>query len=100
MTPPQEQAPLASTADTEPPPEQAPLASTADTEPEDWWLFSLKDRMSELGESFKLLEGWQNYNKEEFNLFIMDALAAAGINKSQLPEGWTRVIRWRTRKCI
>ena len=100
MTPPPEQAPLASTADTEPPPEQAPLASTADTEPEDWWLFSLTDRMSKLGESFKLPEGWQNYNEEEFNLFITDALAATGINKSQLPEGWTTVIRQRTRKCM
>ena len=100
MAPPPEQAPLAYTADTEPPPEQAPLASTADTEPEDRCLFSLTDRMSELGESFKLPEGWQDYNEEEFNLLITDALAAMGINKSQLPEGWTMVITWRTRKCM
>ena len=38
-----------------PPPEQAPLPSTADTE-EDRWIFSLTDRMSQLGQSFKLPE--------------------------------------------
>ena len=95
--PPPKQGTLASTADTEPPPEQAPLASTADTE-EDRWLFSLMDQMSELGQSFMLPEGWQNFTEEEFNLLITDALAGAGINKSQLPEGWTTVITQRNRK--
>ena len=83
-----------STADTEPPPEQAPLAS----QPEDRWLLSMTDRMSQLGKTFKVPEGWQNYNEEEFNLLVTDALAAAGINKSQLPEGWIPVITRKARK--
>ena len=95
--PPPEQATLPDTADNEPPPEQAPLPSTADTG-EDQWLFSLTDRMSQLGQSFKVPEGWQNFTEEEFNLFSTDALADAGINQSQLPEGWTTVIKRRNRK--
>ena len=83
-----------STADTEPPPEQAPLAS----QPEDQWLLSMTDRMSQFETTFKVPEGWENYNKEEFNFFVTDALAAAGINQSQLPEGWIPVIRWKARK--
>ena len=74
------------------PPEQAPLPSTADTG-EDRWLFSLTDWMSQLGQSFKLPKGWQNFTEEEFNLLTTDALAGAGINKLQLPEGWTTVIK-------
>ena len=83
-----------STADTEPPPEQAPLAS----QPEDQWLLSMTDRMSQFGTTFKVPEGWENYNEEEFNFFVTDALAAVGINQSQLPEGWIPVIRRKARK--
>ena len=86
-----------STADTEPPPEQAPLASQS----EDEWLLSMTDRMSQLGKlgkTFKVPEGWENYNEEELNFMVTDALAAVGINQSQLPEGWIPVITRKARK--
>ena len=83
-----------STADTEPPPEQAPLASQS----EDEWLLSMTDRMSQLGKTFKVPKGWENYNEEELNFMVTDALAAAGINQSQLPEGWIPVITQKARK--
>ena len=87
-----------------PPPEQAlesPLApNTVPQKEEEWWLFSLMDRLEELGISFKLPEGWADFQEEEFNLVITDALAATGIDKSDLPEGWTTVIRWRKRKTV
>ena len=84
-----------STADTEPPPEQAPLASQSE---EDQWLLSMTDRMSQFGKTFKVPEGWENYNEEEFNFLVTDALAAVGINQSQLPEGWIPVITRKARK--
>ena len=78
-----------------PPQEQAPLASTE----EDWLPISLTDRISALGQqSFRLLEGWKNFNEEEFDLLIKDVLADAGINKLELPEGWTMVIIRKNRK--
>ena len=80
-----------------PPQEQAPLASTE----EDRLPISLTDRISALGQqSFWLPEGWKNFNEEEFDLLIKDVLAGAGINKSELPEGWTMVITRKNRKCM
>ena len=67
---------------------------------EDRWLFSLMDHLEELGISCKLPEGWADFQEEEFNLVITDALAAVGIEKSDLPEGWTMVIRRRKRKTV
>ena len=85
-----------STADTEPPPGQAPLASQSE---EDQWLLSMMDRMSKGGTTFfRVPEGWENYNEEEFNFLVTDALAAVGINQSQLPEGWIPVITRKARK--
>ena len=82
---------------TAPPQEQAPLAPTE----EDRLPISLTDRIAALGQqSFRLPEGWQNFNEEEFDMLIKDVLAGAGINKSGLPEGWTMVITRKKRKCI
>ena len=78
-----------------PPQEQAPLASTE----EDRLPISLTDRISVLGQqSFRLLEGWKNFKEEEFDLLIKDVLADTGINKLELPEGWTMVIIRKNRK--
>ena len=72
-----------------PPQEQAPLASTE----EDRLPISLTDQISALGQqSFRLPKGWKNFNEEEFDMFIKDVLVGTGINKSELPEGWTTVI--------
>ena len=61
----------------------------------------LTDRIAALGQqSFRLPEGWQNFNEEEFDMLIKDVLAGAGINKSGLPEGWTTVITRKKRKRI
>ena len=80
-----------------PPQEQAPLAPTE----EDRLPISLTDRIAALGQqSFRLPEGWQNFNEEEFDMLIKDVLAGAGINKSGLPEGWTMVITRKKRKRI
>ena len=80
-----------------PPQEQAPLAPTE----EDRLPISLTDQIAALGQqSFRLPEGWQNFNGEEFDMLIKDVLAGAGINKSGLPEGWTTVITRKKRKHI
>ena len=78
-----------------PPQEQAPLASTE----EDRLPILLTNRISALGQqSFRLPEGWKNFNKEEFDMLIKDVLAGAAINKSGLPEGWTMVITRKKKK--
>ena len=69
--------------------EQAPLASTE----EDRLPILLTNQISSLGQqSFRLPEGWKNFNEEEFDMLIKDVLAGTGINKSGLSEGWTTVI--------
>ena len=66
---------------------------------EDQLPISLTDRISALGQqSFRLPEGWKNFNEEEFDMLIKDVFAGAGINKSELPEGWTTVITRKKRK--
>ena len=57
------------------------------------WLFSLTDHLDTIGPSkFKLSAGWADLNDQEFDLVITDALAAVGIETSDLPEGWTTVV--------
>ena len=56
-------------------------------------LFSLTDHLDVIGPSkFKLLEGWADFNDQEFDLVITDTLAAVGIETSDLPEGWMTVV--------
>ena len=58
------------------------------------------DRLEEIGDSFKLPEGWADFNKKEFNLVITIALATMEIEKLDLPQGWTTVVRQRKRKTV
>ena len=74
--------------------------NTVPQKEEDSFLFSLTDHLEELGDSFKLPKGWADFEEEEFKLVIIDALAAIGIEKSDLPEGWTMVVRRRKRKTV
>ena len=38
-----------------------------------------------------------DFEEEEFSSVVTDALAAAGVNTVDLPEGWTTII-WKKRK--
>ena len=82
------------------PTEQALESPLVPQKEEDPWLLSITDHLEKLGDSFKLPEGWADLNEQEFNLVITDALAAAGIKKSDLPEGWMMVVRCRNRKTV
>ena len=41
-----------------------------------------------------------DFNEEEFSLVVTDALAAAGVNTSDLPEGWITVVRKKRKKKV
>ena len=41
-----------------------------------------------------------DFEEEEFSSVVTDALATAGVNTVDLPEGWTTVIRKKRKKKV
>ena len=64
------------------------------------WLFSITARLNALDNDprFRLPEGWQDFDAQQFEFVINDTLAAADINTADLSEGWSTVVSRKRRR--
>ena len=48
--------------------------------------------------SYKLPEGWQDFDEVSYALMLKDALSAVGLEPEDLPSEWATVVTKKTKK--